>query len=351
MRVTPSPGEESPSGTTGDGLTQVLVRHDWLNVTAPLPRLAQVREVMERWLGPAQARDRGANTYARSVGFESGALLAWSEGRPECWLSVNGDSCDLIPVSAKRALFRELRSLGCKCTRLDLALDCTRDLLSMDLVHQAAMAGQVVGFKRYDPHRPIDMSTGKLDRDQANFGRRGRDGSGRYTRIYDKGIESNGSLDCIRVETEFSGDMAATIFDLLCMCQEHEFEREAGRFAAGAIDFADKSAAHGHRDRFERLPWWDRICSLVSSARVRVERVKPSLERAAAWVMTVLPTTFARFERAVDAAGMAADEVLARMMQVVLRRGRRKLSRREDAYPSDERIDVMQLLSNMGAIA
>ena len=339
----------SPSGTTGDRLTgQLIVRHDWLNVTFPAAIRPDVQQLVERYIGAGTRRDRGANTYAESVGWESGCLLAWSEGRAECWLSMNGDSCDLILPEMKRDFFRELRSIGAKCTRLDGAIDCTRDLLTMELVHRAAADQQVVGFRRYDPRRVVrDMNTGELDQDQANFGRRGRDGSGRYVRIYDKGLETDGKLDFIRVEAEFAGGLAGEVFELLCSTSDDaEFDRLLARLAVGAIDFADRAGAHNHRDRFKRLGWWEKIVELAGDARVRVERVKPTLERSVEWVKAAMPLVLARFARAVERAGADAGEVVGVFVQQLLERGREKLSWREDAYPSDLRCDVPALLGH-----
>lgn len=339
-------GLSSPGGITGDGLT-VVARHDWLNVTAASSVRDELRELVTRYLGPGQFRDRGANTYAESFGWESGCILAWTDGRRECWLSMNGDSCDLIPPELKLAFVQELRRLGCKCTRLDVALDVPRSLASMELVHEAAEAGQVVGFKRYVPVRPVrDMSTGELEGDQANFGRRGRDGSGRYVRVYDKGLESRGVIDCIRFEAELAGELADQVFGVLCMCQDHaEFDKYVGRFASSSIDFADKSASHGHKDRFERLPWWSRIVELVGSARVAVSRVRPALERSVEFVRRAVAVILARVERVVDRAGMAGRQVVHQLVDDVLSSGRRRLAFRPGAWSADDRVDVEFFLS------
>ena len=345
----------SPSGTTGDKLTTgtgVVVRHDWLNVTAPLAMREKIQAFVETYLGAAVQRDRGANTYAHSVAWESGALLAWTEDRAECWLSINGDSCDLILPELKLEFLQGLRGLGAKCTRVDAAIDVRRDLLTMERVHAAARADHVVGFRRYEPVQPVrDMRTGELAEDQARFGRRGRDGSGRFVRVYDKGLESDGELDCVRVEVELSGDMAAQVFELmLCGASDlAELERNLGRCVVASIDFADKSGAHGHRDRFERLTWWQRIVDLVGSATIAVERVQPTLERSVEFIKRVAPMIFARLVRAVDLAGMAGEQLLSQLVSDLLERGQQKLELVGGARPGDLRIDVGAILANGGA--
>jgi hypothetical protein len=341
---------KSPSGTTGDKLTTgvIKLRHDWLNVTAPLANRQQLQELVESYLGAGTPRDRGANTYGQSVAWESGALLAWSEGRPECWLSLNGDSCDLILPELKLELFHSLARLGCRCTRIDVAIDVPRELLSMELVHAAAAADQVVGYQRYEPRRAIrDMRTGQLDEDQARFGRRGRDGSGRFTRVYDKGLESDGEIDAVRVEVEYSAELAPQVFELMICGAETqvELEKNFGRLVTGGIDFADKTGAHGHRPRFRRLDWWERIVELVGTARVVVERVKPTLESSIEWLKKSTPLILARLVRAVDLAGMAGERVLTELVHQLLEKGQERLELFGGAQPGDLRLNVAGVLT------
>lgn len=344
---------QSPKGNTGDKLTRdVVIRHDWLNMTFPVASRDLVQQVIEQYLGASVRRERGANTYAESVGWDVGCLLAWSEARPECWLSMNGDSCDLILPEHKLELLRELMKLGGKCTRIDVAIDVVRDLVGMEDVHAAARADQVVGFRRYDPRRVLrDMSTGELEQDQANFGRRGRDGSGRYVRVYDKGLESDGKLDFIRFEAELSGDTAAHVFsEYICYCEDQaDLERVLGRLAVGSIDFAEKTGAHSHRDRYKRLGWWDRIVSLVGSARVKVERVPATLERSVEWLKTATPVVLARLVQVVDNAGMAGVDLLNGFVRQLLEKGRDRLNWRANAYPGDERFDLGVLFGGSAA--
>ena len=338
------PGVLSPGGITGDNLTAppIFKRHDWLNVTFPSTDVERVSTLVTSYLGDSKSRAGGINTYLSSRGWEPGAILAWSEGRPECWLSMNGDSCDLIPPADKLRFFVEHVKLGGKCTRIDAAIDVPRSLLGMGQVHAAAAAGHVVGFRRYVPTRPIrDMATGELEGDMATFGRRGKDGSGRYVRVYDKGLESQGEIDAIRVEVELSGDTAKQWFLILAECEDQqEFERKIGRIVVGSILFADKSGAHGHADRFRILPWWKRIAELVGSATLKVERVRPTLEKSVAWVKRSIPVTLARLAVAVDNLGMVGEELVFDLIRDLLRKGRRTVEEYDRTRPGDVAVDL-----------
>ncbi len=339
---------ESPGGNTGDRLTvgKIEKRQDWLNCTFPASRRGEVKQLVDSYIGQGKRRERGTNTYLQSDGWESGAILAWTEGRPECWLSFNGDSCDLILPDRKLVFFRELQLLDAKCTRGDYAIDVPKELVTMERIHEAARLGQVVGFRRYFPKRVVrDMNTGELDQDEADFGRRGRDGSGRYVRWYDKGLESDGEIDRIRCEVETSGDTADAWFQILCDSHNQgEFDRTLGRIVCGSIGFADKSGAHGHADRYQTLPWWDRIVQLVGDAAVVVARVKPSLERSVQYLKRVVPMIFARAARVVTDLGMDGEQVVVDLVRKLLDVGAGKLALRGDPPPLDCRIDFERLL-------
>jgi hypothetical protein len=321
-------------------------RQDWLNCTFPASRRGEVKQLVDSYIGQGKRRERGTNTYLQSDGWESGAILAWTEGRPECWLSFNGDSCDLILPDRKLVFFRELQLLDAKCTRGDYAIDVPKELVTMERIHEAARLGQVVGFRRYFPKRVVrDMNTGELDQDEADFGRRGRDGSGRYVRWYDKGLESDGEIDRIRCEVETSGDTADAWFQILCDSHNQgEFDRTLGRIVCGSIGFADKSGAHGHADRYQTLPWWDRIVQLVGDAAVVVARVKPSLERSVQYLKRVVPMIFARAARVVTDLGMDGEQVVVDLVRKLLDVGAGKLALRGDPPPLDCRIDFERLL-------
>jgi hypothetical protein len=243
---------------------------------------------------------------------------------------MNGDSCDMIAPGAKLGFFKQLLALGVKCTRLDIRLDVSRALVSMDDVHAAAEAGNVVGFKRYDPRRSRDMYSGELDEDQALFGSRGKNGGGTYYRVYDKGLESDGEIDCIRFEAELSGDRADAWFATICGATDTAaMLKWFGTIAVSSIGFFDKSGAHQHRDRFAILGWWEKLVHLVGeSVKLATSRVKPSLEGTVRWACATWPRALARIANAVDCQGMNGAAELLRFVEDLVDAGERKLQSR-----------------------
>jgi hypothetical protein len=340
---------QPPVGITGDKSTLVIIRHDWLNVTFPVGDREQVMELVSNFLGTHKMRAGGINTYSHSLGWESGAVVGWSPGRrPEGWLSMNGDSCDLVPVESKLQFFKSLHALRAKCTRLDAACDVDRSLVGMDQVHAAADAGHVLGFRRYNCVRPVkNMNTGELEGDMATFGRRGKDGSGRYGRVYDKGLESQGKIDSIRFEAELSGDVATMWFAQLAVDPDDtaEFVRLLGRIVVGSICFVDKSGAHGHADRYKILPWWKRIAELIGTAKIKVERVAPTLEKSVKWLKKSTAVTFARLALAADKLGMEGEQIALELCRDLIRKGKRLIFDYDRAGARDAEIDIGFLLN------
>lgn len=322
----------SPTGITGDKVTvrsnsRLIVHLDWLNITAPVENLKAIEQLVESFLGPSEKRRGGKGFYECATGWETGGLLAWSDGRPECWLSLNGDSCDLIPPSMQREFCLSLKALGARGTRLDAALDIPRDLISMEDVHRAARCDQVDGFRRYKPDREFNMGTGRVLSDTARFGTRGKDGSGRYVRVYDKGLESKGELDVVRLEAELTDDVGAQVFAFLCCSDsQDEFNRMLGEFAAGSIDFVDKSGAHRHRERFRRLQWFQRIRELAGHARCVAMRVRPALEQTCNYLLHAYALVLARVRRVAAAQGLCDHQAVYLIVDRMLIDGEKRLS-------------------------
>jgi DNA relaxase NicK len=297
----PSPGVESPKGNTGDNLTS-SIKCDWLNVVFPAGEVLVVAASLVARLGSYTLREIGMHGYHCSIRWESGAFIAWTDGRPEALLSLSGGACALVGPSDLLGLIQFTASLGAHCTRLDAAFDDHDRLASMDDVHNAALAKNVLGFRRYDPRRPRSILSGELEGDSAYFGRRGRDGSGTFIRVYDKALESDGQVNAIRWEAEFSGDRADLVYRDLAACETLEqFTRVLAAAVGGSISFIDRDeSAHGHIDRMRVLPWWEKIVRMLGQVRYRVVRVKPKLQQSLEFVVRQVGPTLAKIVAAVD---------------------------------------------------
>lgn len=263
-----------PLGNTGADSTEPglfkpsTTKIDWLNVSFPYEKMEAVRERVSRTLGGAQDRLFGAMFQRLSAQWESKALLAWSEGNGYAVLSLNGDSVDRFSAEEQLDLLRWLKAIGAKCTRLDLAFDDYLRIVPIDVVVANAKAGNLVHFRAIDPRQPIDALSGEKKGDGIYFGSPGRDGSGKYMRLYDKLLESGDpNQDCNRWELVLSQGYAVDAFDKLCECTSTDaLSRTIGSVIGGAIDFRMREGYEHHISRAPRLCWWERILQILGQS-------------------------------------------------------------------------------------
>ena len=184
--------------------------------------------------------------------------------------------------------------------------------------------GNVIGFKRYDPRKPVrNVVTGELEGNTAYFGRRGSDGSGKYVRFYDKSLESGGKINSIRFEVELSGVRSAQAFQVLASSFTTERLREKiANILGDAIDFRDRQQ-HVHIVRMDRLGWWSRAVELLGRAVMVVRRVVPPLQSAMQHFDRCWTRTLAKFCEVVEDDGHDGESVILDL----IRRARRKAAK------------------------
>lgn len=288
--TTPPTEEKETEQETKKGITTKI---DWLNFSGPVGKLEEVRGLVARAFGEPTLVERGVHTYAQHHYWPVGALLAWTDGRPECFLSLNGDSVDALgSLDQQLLLLAVLHEWGFRTTRVDLAADDWERIIPLELVHAAADVGNFTPFRLTDDVRPKRIINGgmELTQDKRTFGRRGNDGSGVFVRVYDKLLESKGTIDCIRWENEYSGEKAHRVgADLAALVHAPEdAERYIGAKLGGEIDFRvrlnDAGDVETHVDRRERLGWWAAFVAKLGEARTVVKRDKSTLQQTARWV-------------------------------------------------------------------
>lgn len=275
--ATPPPANRGAGLTDGAEVKSLFdpatVRIHWLSGTFPIcppnstepgmPNVDHVRRLVENLCGPADDRlvgFRGYRTGCQWVDEKSG--LFWTEGRGEALLDMTGTSLDFIAPEKQLQLLRDLQRIGFKATRIDPAFDDERRDASMDEIHAAAAAGHYTGFLKSTPIRER-MRDGTLTGDTLNFGSRGKSGSGKFMRIYDKFLESDGLIDAIRYEAVFYKERADEAFQRLACCASvTDYATLIARMIGGAVTFLDRGQpgdVETHLDRCPLLPWWERI--------------------------------------------------------------------------------------------
>ena len=296
----PSPGmvwlSKPPVSNTGVQLTSAL-SVGWLSGSFQVERLKEVEQLLEQRFGPFAERNRGLLGRSCSKSTASGVLLGFSRvpirhGDDLAVVSIPGSCLEGLPVSETLKLFAELLIHGVRCSRLDCAFDDYTKSMSPRTLWRVLDVGQrrgvcpLVGFRVSEfraSHHSINGSTG----DTLSFGRRGKNGSGKFIRFYEKHKESKGKIDANRWELELSGKLAAEAFGrLACSRDDAGFATWLGAFIGGSIDFRQRSACPGevHLKRIPRLPWWERIIEIIGESPFVVTPPVPTMAKKEAYV-------------------------------------------------------------------
>lgn len=270
---------------------------DWVAFSGPADLLEAVTEWMSQRFGEF-VEQRGMRFFHHQRRWGIGAFVQFGHVKG-CDGSGGDDRDDLVNVVLPGGVMscldaqtridwlRELVGLGLKGTRLDLAADFFRDGggPAVDLVERVASscaAGQLCGARRWKAH------FGDRGLQGVEMGRRGREGSGRFVRVYDKGLEQGGDRgDWQRFEAEFTGSVAEAVIArlLAAECWVTEFQS----LTFGSIDFRERGRDR-HLSARPRVAWWSQFIEKVRPVCVRAVRAQRSLSGRITWIRkAVLP--------------------------------------------------------------
>ena len=282
---------------------------DGLRLVFPLDKLEQVRSVLCNVFGPAAPRRAGTKGYHYGESFDCGAVLAWGpvSDTPHAGVCVEfkGKAATNLGQDGLVRLALELSDYGAECRRIDVRADFFaadgRPPGLIDAVAASCVRGEHRGARKWNPATYYDgeLLIGK----GVYMGVRGRNGSGRYLRVYDKGLETGEAPagEWERWEVEFSADPAAQVFRDWLAAAERAYEDREGHWpelpglvapmlaerAFGAVDFREV----GERlSRAERVGWWAAFLGALEPVASLGKRFVTTLEGFAAHAKrTIVP--------------------------------------------------------------
>jgi hypothetical protein len=207
------------------------------------------------------------------------------DGKQYCVLEVPGSSLGLLCEADRLRLLRECLALGCRATRLDVAVDVRGSGLSIiERMQASCRAKELCGARRFEPKEV--MGQRGLVAWGCNIGQRGKDGSGRYVRCYDKGLETKTAPvgRWVRYEVEFSDDCASQAALCLGDCGDvASADSRMVELALGAVEFRE---ANGSRSLARRAvaSWWAAFVAGVRGVRLVAARVAATLSGYSRWL-------------------------------------------------------------------
>ncbi|MEM6674726.1 MAG: replication initiation factor domain-containing protein [Planctomycetota bacterium] len=293
---------------------------DWLRTVHPAEERSNLVALLRSVFGPCEERS-GKFFYAEGVTWGNAACVFWGSragSKETCCVDLTGGALAELDPHARIELCRRL-ARGARVTRLDVAVDAF-DPECVGLIAAATAgcaAGELCGARIWEPREAF--SCGERVAYGLNLGRRGRDGSGRYVRAYDKGLEQRtlpeGRWE--RFEVEFSGDCANEV--AVAVLDSGDWERAAFERACGAVGWREVNG----RSELGRRPvveWWEKWCEGYTPQSTTEKRRRTSLDRYTAWLRdTVLPT--------VRRLALQADQSMAGVIETLIGRDRKVRAR------------------------
>lgn len=288
---------------------------DWLTFTASPEQTGYLRTLLERTFGRGFTESGAMGLYSSSLKHDLGfRLLLGQKQTGRSMVSLPGSILKEVDPNVIVRFVASVADFGIRCTRCDVALDfhgADRPSLVGQVV-RACKSGALCGLRRVEFYHadrdgvPINRGVG--------LGKRGSDGSGRYVRVYDKGLQTGEAphQHWERWETEFSGDVAQQVVEVIRVAVESTPKGQTPNpwpvlmgATLGAVDFRTPGAAHIARRK--RQAWFQTITQGIATVRLRRAPVVRRLDATIAW----LRGSVSRVCRGImDGAGLALADIL-----------------------------------------
>ncbi|MEM6757595.1 MAG: replication initiation factor domain-containing protein, partial [Planctomycetota bacterium] len=235
----------------------------------------------------------GANFYRSSRKWSCGTRVTFDgvndNNADLLSVSITGDALSQFGIEATLQLLRDLLSWGGKCSRIDIPIDFKDEHSPVGLIDHVIASchrGELCKARKY---KLIEQFTaeGACTGRTIYLGSRAKSGSGRYVRVYDKGLES-GKAEAghhERFEVEFKQEPAQLV--AIALASSEAWEQEAAAYALGAVSFNEVT---GFASLLRRplVEWWAALIDGLTVKTAKVKRVPTTLDAYLAWINDVI---------------------------------------------------------------
>jgi DNA relaxase NicK len=204
-------------------------------------------------------------------------------------LSIPGKPLCHIPTKQLDDFGKWLVNSGCRCSRLDWAIDDYSHGLRLEDIEEAVREGSYSGAR-------VCRIYEKRVRGGTQIGKTiylGSSESDRQVRIYDKAVESKGLIDAIRYEVQWRDELAHKCF--MALFSSDSFEdgsKLVSQYAVGSVHFL--SRVDKNLPRCPVKPWWQEFIDKVGERlKLSVPRVQPMLSDKKRWIERQVAATIA----------------------------------------------------------
>jgi hypothetical protein len=306
----------------------VSVVLDWIRCVGEWTEALRLWEwIAARWGDDFEELPKGLYRFGRRIRWSNGVEL-WLDhhGDNLCAVEIPGGVLELMDGAERVAVLAELVGLGCRPTRLDVAIDRRDPKGRLDLVQRADLScrrGELCGFKK--SRRIVGHGESRADSTGYTLyvGKKGSCGGGKSLRVYDKGLEQNEKRRArfkpnqwhrweVQFEHERAQQAAAAIIDA-----GEGWHRVAASLAVGVLDFRQVSPT-GRRELARREPvkWFYQFLELLKASRIETAKAGRSarLDRFVAWFRGSVGRTLSGMA---EASGLTPEAVFRELVEGV----------------------------------
>jgi len=277
--------ESRDSATSDEGVQLAL---DWYEVTLHTTELTGVPDHEQLQLAASIAlgcslddwipMDRGMYGYLDGMIGPGKAQIWWNApGREDIHASFPGKACGIAGREGLVNFLKYSTSHGGKATRCDTVIDDHRRVVSPDFVLTQIQGPTCVSHaNNWLLQRGGDKGSPDTTGITAYLG---SPSSRQRLRVYDKGLESDGELDCVRWELESRKEAAETMAIALAV---EEWANVIVRRLVGFVDFRDQD--HSETEKRNRCDWYRELVGMAKKATAYLPKAARTVEEVIEWL-------------------------------------------------------------------
>jgi len=223
--------------------------------------------------------ERGSYGYEKGMVGPGGARLWWdAPGRNDIHVSLPGQACQIAGRERMVSFLRFCLGHGGKATRCDTAIDDYQHIVSPGQVLETLQGSDTVTHAQ----KVLTQQGGVVGSKELTGATvyLGAPGSRQRLRVYDKGLESGGEMDCIRWELESRKEAAETMATALAY---QNWGQVMSSRLVGFVDFRDVDS-HSEVEKRERLVWFQLLVGLVRKASAYLPKEVRTAEQVVDWL-------------------------------------------------------------------
>jgi len=280
---------QAPATNRGaENRSQVQLSLDWYSVTlhpteeipVDVPQM-QLAASLALGCEPGDWVETASGQYGYQKGMvgPGGARLWWdAPGRDDFHVSFPGQACQLAGQDKVVSFLRYTLGHGGKPTRCDTAIDDYERIVEPAQVLEALQGPDTVTHaKQYLTQQGGVVGSKELTGATEYLG---APGSRQRLRVYDKGLESGGEMDCIRWELESRKEAAETM--AIALAYQSWGEVMASRLV-GFVDFREADS-HSEVEKRQRLAWFQELVGLARKASAYLPKAAKTALDVVGWL-------------------------------------------------------------------